>query len=436
MKMREAVLVVLGLTACGDNAAPGDCDPTVPDTICTIAGSGEQGFNGNNGPATEAALYIPQDTAVSPDGELWVLDFNNYVVRAIDANGIIRSVIGNGRVGDSPAPGVAAMPAIDAFFNHTSDLFFHDGYLYLAAWHNSRIKRVRLSDMMLENFAGLGRRTYYDGDGGPALDASLDLPSSIALDPSGNIVIMDQANQVVRMVDRDGTMHTIAGKCVVDLLVQCAQPIACPDSNKFACIPEPTERRPNTPINPLLENADPLLAECARACTPRYGGDNGPALESRLAQPFGQAADPAGRIVYDNAGNLLIADSSNNRIRKVDTAGIITTLAGTGERGYSGDGGLASEAMLNRPVDVEVGPDNAVYFTDVYNSCVRKIDPAGIISTVVGQCSPNPKDRGFSGDGGSPLNAKLDRPYGIEIDGNKLYVSDSYNNRIRVVNLP
>jgi DNA-binding beta-propeller fold protein YncE len=406
------------LAACGDSGGDA-CDPDAPNTICTIAGTSEQGFSGDNGPATKAVLYVPQDTAVAPNGEVWLLDFNNYVIRSIDAKGMIHSIIGNGQVGDSPPVGVAQMPAIDAYFNHTTDLFFYDGYLYLSAWHNSRIKRVRLSDMTIENFAGLGRRTYYDGDGQQALMASLDLPSSIAHDPAGNIVIMDQANQVVRMVDGSGLIRTIVGTCVVELDSPCApgvQPVACPGSDKLAC--------------------GDLATECAKPCTPGYGGDGGPARQARLGQPYGQAADPAGRVAYDHAGNLLIADTDNNRIRKVDTAGIITTLAGTGVGGYSGDGGPANQAQINRPVDVAVGPDNTLYFTDVFNSCVRKIDPAGIISSVVGKCSANPADRGFAGDGGPPLEAKLNRPYGIDLVGNKLYVSDSYNNRIRVVNLP
>jgi sugar lactone lactonase YvrE len=365
------------------------------------------------------------DTAISPDGELWLLDFNNYLVRAVDAKGIIRTVVGNGDLGDSPPPGVDRIPALEALLNHTSDLLFHDGYLYLAAWHNSRVKRVRLSDMTLENFAGTGRRTYYDGDGGPALAASLDIPSSIALDPAGNLAIMDQGNQVVRRVDADGTIHRIAGKCVVDVDAPCApgqEPVACSDSpafagsNKFTC--------------------GDLETECPKVCYPAYGGDNGPALEARMAQPFGAVADPAGRMVFDHAGHLIFADTDNDRIRKVDPAGNITTIAGTGTTGYSGDGGPASQAMLNRPVDLEIGDDGTLYFTDVLNSCVRKIDPAGIISTAVGQCDPDPKTRGFSGDGGPPLEAKLDRPYGIDVVGRKLYVTDSYNGRIRVVNLP
>jgi hypothetical protein len=417
--MKPSALLVLlaipSLAACGSDP----CDPEAPNTICTIVGSGVQGFKGDNGPALEAALYVPQDTAISPDGELWLLDFNNYVVRAVDANGIIRSVIGNGLLGDSPDPEVPRMPAAEATFNHTSDLFFHDGYLYLAAWHNSRIKRVRLSDMTIENYAGAGRRLYFDGDGGPKMQASLDLPSSIALDPTGQIVIMDQANQVIRRVDEDGNLHTIVGKCVIELDEPCApgvEPLPCPGSNKLAC--------------------GNLAVECTKACTPGFGGDGGPALEARLGQPFGQEADPAGRIAYDPAGNLIFADTDNNRLRKVDTAGIITTIAGTGTAGFSGEGVPATEAELNRPVDVEVAPDGTIYFSDVFNNCIRKIDPAGIISTVVGQCSSNIKDRGFSGDGGSPLKARLDRPYGIELAGNKLYVSDTFNNRIRVVNLP
>jgi len=411
-------LIACSLAACGDEP----CDPDAPNSICTIVGSStDQGYSGDQGPATDAVLYIPMDLVVSPEGDLWLLDFNNYVIRKIDSTGTITTIIGNGEVGDSPTQdGVPELPAQDAYFNHTTDLFFADGYLYLAAWHNSRIKRVRTSDMMIENFAGRGRRTFYDGDAGPALMASLDLPSSVARDPAGNIAIMDQANQVIRLVDHTtNAMSTIVGTCIVESNSPCAagvQPVSCPSSNKLVC-------------------GDPAT-ECMFECTPSYGGDGGPARDARMAQPFGQAADPAGRIVYDHDGNLIFADTDNSRIRKVDTSGIITTLAGTGDAGYSGDGGPASAARVNRPVDVEIGSDNSVYFTDTYNSCIRKIDPAGIISTVVGQCSPAPADRGFSGDGGSPLEAKLDRPYGIELAGNKLYVCDSYNNRVRVVNLP
>ncbi|MEO8699428.1 MAG: hypothetical protein ABI867_05265 [Kofleriaceae bacterium] len=425
MKFLLGLALLGSLPACGGSDSD-TCDPDAPGTICTIAGNGKQGLTAAK-TALEAELYVPQDTAVSPDGEVWLLDFNNYLVRRIDAAGNIYTMAGTGEVGDSPDPGVPSIPAGTANFNHTTDLFFHEGYLYLAAWHNSRVKRIRLSDMMLENFAGVGKRTYYYGDETDALSAAVDLPSSITHDPLGNIVIMDQANQVIRMVDQDHVMHRIAGKCVVDLDFPCApgvEPVACPSievsgvaygSNKFAC--------------------GDVATECLKPCTPGYAGDTGSALEFRMAQPFGQQADPAGRLTYDPQGNLYFADTDNNRIRKVDTSGIVTTIAGNGTAGYSGDNGPGAEAKINRPVDVTAAPDGTVYFTDVYNSCIRKVDPSGIISTVAGQCSPFPEDRGFFGDGGPPLEAKLNRPYGVDLVGNKLYISDSYNNRVRVVNL-
>lgn len=424
---RAFALGLLALTACSDDP----CDPDAPGTICTVVGSGKQGLAGDGGPATAAKLYVPQDTAISPDGELWVLDFNNYQVRAVDKDGIIRTVIGTGLLGDSPSGNETRTPALQASFNHTTDLLFHDGYLYLAAWHGSRIKRVNLSDMMLENYAGAGTRTHYWGDGGPALEAALDLPSSIAIDPNGNLVVMDQANQVIRRVDESGMIDRIAGTCVVeDFSCNGGAPSACPslvdatgttrESNKSAC------------YDPALTT---LEVECGKPCTPAFGGDAAAAIDLRMSQPYGQAADPAGRIAYDTLGNLMFADTDNNRIRRIDTNGIVTTIAGTGEAGYSGDGGPGHLAQINRPIDVEAGADGSIYFTDTYNSCIRKIDPAGIITTVVGQCSADPLDRGFAGDGGAPTDAKLDRPYGIDLVGNKLYVSDSYNNRVRVVNL-
>lgn len=406
-----------GLLACG-GGGDSACDPEEPGSICTIAGNGKRGRGEEGVPALDVRLDVPQDMVLSPDGQLWVIDFNNYMVKVIEDDGTMRTVIGTGLLGDSPPPDVESVPASEALFNHTTDLFFHDDYLYLAAWHNSRVKRVDLETMTLENYAGIGRRTLYTGDEGPSLEAALDLPSSIAVDAGGNIVIMDQANQVIRRVDEEGIIHRVAGTCVVDYDVPCEEgevPVACPDSNKTTC-------------------ADDVETECKKECTPGYGGDGGPALEARLAQPFGQMASPAGRIVYDADGNLYFSDTSNHRIRKVDTEGIITTVAGTGEAGYSGDDGPAEEAQLNTPIDVEIGEDGSLFVADSENSCIRRVDPAGTITTAAGICSPNPNDRGFDGDGGPADKALLDRPYGIEVSGDRLWIADSYNHRIRVVN--
>jgi serine/threonine-protein kinase len=169
-------------------------------------------------------------------------------------------------------------------------------------------------------------------------------------------------------------------------------------------------------------------------CTPSFGGDRGPERLARIAQPYGDAAWPGGHVAYDRANCLVFADTDNHRIRKV-TAGIITTIAGTGVAGHDGENVPAIEAQLYSPFDLAVGPDNSIYFSDTENNCIRKIDPNGIITTVAGRCSSNPNDRGFSGDGGPPLEATFNRPYGIDLVGDKLYVSDSYNGRVRVVNL-
>jgi DNA-binding beta-propeller fold protein YncE len=408
------------LVACSsETQAPKEtCDPKKSGTICTVAGSGIAGYGGDNGPAVDAILSVPQDLAIAPDGELWIIDFNNYLIRALDSKGVIRTVIGTGLLGDSPTAPTTQMSATQADFNHTPDLFFHEGYLYLAAWHNSRVKRIELKTMTLENFAGIGKRTLYSGEGGPALAAAVDLPASITADPDGNIVFMDQGNQVIRKVDKGGIITRIAGSCYLDVKYQCnlGETPKCPNSDKIFCGGDPTE--------------------CAQQCNPTFGGDGGPALSARIAQPFGQLADPGGRLTYDSQGNLIFSDSNNHRLRKVDRQGMISTIAGTGSSGYSGDGGPATEAMINNPVDVEIGADGAIYFADTYNNCVRKIDPAGIISTVAGQCNPKSEGRGFEGDGGPPTKAKLNRPYGIELDlqNNRIYVADSYNQRVRVVN--
>jgi hypothetical protein len=439
MKPTFTLLLGAALAGCGDNDKR--CDPDEPNTICTIAGhSLDEGYRGDKGPATAADMYIPMDSAISPDGTVWFIDFNNYVIREIDAFGVVRTVVGNHKLGDSPASdGLTEIEALQAANNHTPTMAFGDGYLYLPAWHESRIKRVRLPDMMMENVAGRAVRGFYDGDGGPAATAGIDLPASITFDPQGNLVFMDQGNLVVRMIDTQNNIHTIVGQCIIEQ-VPCSDtvlPVPCPSSDKLVCGDVSACTGASTPGGGFT---GPLTPPPSNAlCTKASSGDGGPASEARLNVPFTQFADPVGRIAYDRNGDLLIPEADGQRIRKVDhVTNVITTIAGTGQPGYSGDGGPATQAQINHPVDISVADDNTIYFTDVWNHCVRKIDPSGTISTVVGTCHFTPTgDPGeFSGDGGPPLEAQLYKPYGIDLVGNKLYVSDSYNNRLRVVNLP
>lgn len=401
------------LAACDPDAASRTCSPA-PGTICTIAGSSRAGISGDLGPAWAARLYLPMDSAIGPDGNLYIVDWNNHRIRlvedplALDTDPIMSTCAGTGTLGDGP-PG----PALGADFNHPTDITFDEGgRMWMAAWHNSRIRRIDASLATLEDIAGTGGRAY-TGDGGPAAMAVLDLPAGLEVDGAGNVFFVDQANQVIRRIDAaDGTISRVAGQCITNECAPGETPSACPaPSGRWHC------------------GADPMA--CALPCQPGYGGDGGPALEARFAMPFGQSADPAGRIAIADDGTLYFADTRNHRIRVITPDGSIDTFAGTGEPGFSGEGGPAEAAQLNNPVDLELGPDGTLYVADTFNSCIRAIDGSGNIHTVIGRCGM----RGFAGDGGDPRMAQLDRPYGIEIDRRSgvLYVTDTHNHRVRAV---
>jgi DNA-binding beta-propeller fold protein YncE len=399
------LLTATGAVGCSDEPGPPPCEAG-PGEICTVAGVDIAGFKGDGGPATEAALYLPQDATVGPDGLLYLLDWNNHRVRRVDGSGVIDTFAGTGQLGDGPVG-----PARDADFNHPTNIVFDGaGKMIIAAWHNSRIKVLDLASGMLEDACGTGARSY-NGDGGPAEEAVLDLPASVAIDPNGELFIMDQANQVIRKIDSAGEITRVAGQCIVNECMPGDALEACPMSNKMVC---------NAAANPDA---------CKSPCQPAYGGDDGPALEMRMSQPFGQQADPAGRIAFDADGNLYFADTGNHRVRRIDTDGTVTTVAGTGEPGLAGEGGPATAAQLNRPIDIAIADDGTLYIADTFNSCVRMVKD-GNISTVAGVCG----QRGFAGEGGPATAALLDRPYGITLapDGT-LYVVDTYNHRVRMV---
>ena len=163
---------------------------------------------------------------------------------------------------------------------------------------------------------------------------------------------------------------------------------------------------------------------------PGFTGDGGPATAANISLPGSQSAPPVGRMEFDQAGVLYFADTVNNRIRTVDQDGIIRTVAGSGQRGYAGDGGLATEASMAWPADVAISPDGELFIADTRNSVIRKVDKNGVITTFAGEGGV----AGFAGDGGHPSESLLDRPYGITFDrdGN-FYIADSHNHRIRIV---
>ncbi len=414
-RLVQGALIALALAGCQP-----PCDPD-SGVVCTIAGSGDNGYDHDADttalPALGARFSLPQDTLAAPDGSLYILDWNNHRLRQLTTDGQVRWIAGRGELGgslDDPANGD---------FNHPTNIIFDEtgARIIIAAWHNSKIRTVDLATHQVDDSCGDGRRAYF-GDDGPALTASLDLPASIAFAPSGDLVVMDQANQVLRRIDPAGDIHLLAGRCVIDAPAPggpgaCAdgvEPVQCPGgSGKYTC-------------------GDPATS-CSQPCTPGYAGDEGPATEMRIAQPFGQSATPAGRIVYDPDGNLYFADTANNLIRMIDTDGIVHRVAGqppadgVAQSGYAGDGGPATDALLNYPVDLALGGDGTLYFTDVRNHCVRGIAPDGVIRTVAGVCG----EHGYQGDGGPPEEALFNLPFGVHWADGRLYVADTGNSVIR-----
>jgi sugar lactone lactonase YvrE len=361
----------------GSEGPPAAACVAAPGVICTVAGTGIAGDGADDQAALQTRLYLPQDVSIGPDGRLYVVDWNNHRIRVRQDDGTLHIIAGIGELGpmsDDPSTGR---------LNHPTQVTFDGaGHMVIAAWHNSRIKTMDPVTGDLIDVCGTGARGFA-GDGGPASAAVLNLPVAVVFDTAGNMFISDQANDRIRRVDAVTNMvSTIAG------------------------------------VGPCLD---------ASACPAL--GDGGPATSAFISLPQGQSARPAGRIDIDPAGNLFIADSLNNRVRKIDPAGMITTVAGNGQLGATGDGGPATDASLNDLADVAVAPDG-LYIADTDNDCVRVVRGDGTITTVAGICG----SEGFAGDGGPATAAQLDRPGGIALDAaGNLYIADTHNQRIRVV---
>jgi len=380
--LSASIATLAGCAGTEDDTAMGD--PCQSGAICTYLGTGVAGLPLKGGCRLEQPTYLVVDMTVGPDGDLYYLDWNNHTVVHLapgDGTGFGEScdslevVTGTTLLGDGPEG-----PAETAAWNHPTNISFRpDGALVFAAWHNSRVVAVDLVASTVDWFVGTGKRDFA-GDGGPAADAVVDLPVGVEYDTEGNLYIADQANQRIRKVNAsDAIINTIAG------------------TGEYG-----------------------------------YNGDDIPATEAMLFNELSQAAAPAGKLSLDG-NHLYIADTSNNRIRMITMDdGIIHTVAGTGTPGYSGDGGPATAAQINGPRDVDVGPDGTVYFADTGSNCVRAIDPSGNIRTFAGTCG----EAGYTGDGGDPTAATLYQPFGVEVDWNTgaVYIADTYNNVIRVVN--
>ncbi|MDL1973176.1 MAG: sugar-binding protein, partial [Deltaproteobacteria bacterium] len=333
--------------------------------IETVAGNGTLGYSGDGGPAAQAELTYPCGVAVDGSGNLYIADRWNWCIRKVDTSGIITTVAGDGAWwgGYSGDGGPAAQAKLDYPCGVAVD---GSGNLYIADTFNHCIRKVDTSGI-ITTVAGDGTLGY-SGAGGPADQAELNWPDDVTVDGSGNLYIADTINCCVRKVDTSGIITTVAGDG-----------------------------------------------------TRGYSGDGGPATQAKFYDPHG--------VAVDASGNLYIADRRNHCIRKVDTSGIITTVAGDGTDGYSGDGGPAAQAKLDFPRGVAVDGSGNLYIADTDNDRIRKVDTSGIITTVAGDGT-----YGYSGDGGPAAQAELKRPYGVAVDGSgNLYISDMNNDRIRKV---
>jgi sugar lactone lactonase YvrE len=336
----------------------------VPDNIITtVAGNGSSSYSGDGGPATNAGLLVVWGLTLDAAGNLYIADTAHLRMRKVDTNGIITTVAGNGSSGYSGDGGAATNAGVDGPYGVAVDGV---GNLYIADTGDNRIRKVDTNGV-ITTVAGNGSGTYA-GDGGAATNASLNSPYGVALDSLGNLYIADTYNSRVRMVGTNGIITTVAGKSGYG-----------------------------------------------------YSGDGGAATNASLNSPYG--------VALDSLGNLYIADNGNNRIRIVRTNGIIATVAGKGGGDYSGDGGAATKASLNAPGGVAVDALGNLFIADSSNNRIRRVDANGIITTVAGNGS-----RTYAGDGGASTNASLNYPEGVALDSfYNLYIADTFNDRIRKV---
>jgi DNA-binding beta-propeller fold protein YncE len=333
------------------------------------------GANGDGGPSAGASFGPIAPIEVDSAGNLYLSDMYAHIVRRIRSdNGTIERYAGTGAVGysgDGGSPHDAKLLTIINLSTIGDDLYLADSQIP----NIRRISRKPSGDV-IETFAGIPFQWKYEsGDEGPAVKAQFGLPQGVVRHPkTGELYVSDSWMNNIRRIDAGGVIHPFAG-------------IAGPQG---------------------------------------FAGDAGPATQARFAWPLA--------MVFDDGGNLYIVDHFNHRVRMIDPKGVISTYAGTGERGFNGEGLPASQSKLDHPMDIARDKAGNLYVADMGNHCVRKIDrkPPHLMSSVAGICN----ERGFSGDGGPARIAYLNAPRGIAIGpDNGLYITDSFNGRIRAVRL-
>ena len=367
MRGLQSLLLAILVTACVFGslsrtawAAKGD--------ITTIAGNGARGSRGDGGAATAAAFYSPFGIALDSAGNLFIADYGNNRVRRVDATTkVITTVAGTGNQGFSGDGVPATAATLNSPFGVAVD---NAGNIFISDHGNNRIRKVDATTKVITTVAGNGNPGF-GGDGGAASAALINGPDGLSTDSAGNLFFADGVNNRIRRVDA----------------------------------------------------ATKIISTVAGTGNQGFSGDGGSATAATLNSPSD--------AFVDSAGNLFISDYVNNRIRKVDaTTKIITTVAGNGNQGFSGDGGRATSATLNSPSDTVVDSAGNLFISDSFNNRVRRVDATTkVITTVAGTGTA-----GFGGDNGPATAAALNSPDGVAIDdAGNLFINDSINNRIRRV---
>ena len=387
--------------------------------VVTVAGTGAPGYSGDNGPAVEAQLGSIAGVAVDASGNLYIADTDNNRIRKVAPGGLITTIAGNGSAGYSGDGGSAASARLSSPSGLAADA---GGNLYIGDSNNHRVRKVS-SDGIITSISGNGLAGY-TAEGGPSTTAQLNKPSGMAVDLAGNLYLADRFNYRIRKITTGGSIITIAGNGYRGYSVnggaaagaQLDQPRGLAmDAAGNLYIADGNNCR----IRKVATNG--IITTVAGNGTPGYSGDGGQATNAQLAYQLG--------VAVSASGELYIADSYNHRVRKVSVNGTITTVAGTGTPGYSGDGGPAISAQINNINGVAVDADGNLYISDYGNYRIRKVSANGIITTFAGTGA-----QGYSGDRGPAVSAQISTLWGLALDaGGNLFVADYLNHRIRKV---
>ncbi|PQJ09723.1 hypothetical protein CJD36_017490 [Flavipsychrobacter stenotrophus] len=384
--------------------------------ITTVAGNGTAGYAGDGASAVLANLTSPSDVAIDISGNLYIADRDNHCIRKVNAGGIISTVAGLGSPGFTGDGSAATLGRLNLPTGIAVDAA---GNLYIADQMNGRIRQVNTSGDF-STIAGTGV-TGYNGDGVAATVADLHQPAKVSVDGSGNVYISDFANNRIRIVDPSATINTLAGNGTAGFSGDGAAATGAMINHPAGLYPDGSGRLYFADAdNNRIRMIDGTGIINTIAGVDRYLGDGGPATSADLLTPS--------YMCIDKAGNLYFSEPNGYRVRKLTSAGIISTYAGNGINAYTGDGGPATAASLYQPEAVTIDTSGNL-FISMFDGVIRKVTPSGTISTFAGNGA-----LGFCGDGSPAISACIGTQGMVMDTTGIMYLSEGGFARIRTIN--